>query len=73
MGSDSEVDSASKPCFTTRKLRESLEDARKTFVKEGPSGKKKIARRLRFYSDGFPTVVPRKYRQNHEIANRILR
>ena len=74
MGSDSEVDSsASKNLFTTRKLREGLEDARKAFKKEGDTGKRKIARKLRFFSDDFPTVVPRRYAQDQKEAYRMLR
>jgi hypothetical protein len=73
MDSDSEVDSASKHHFTTRKLREGLEDARKAFRNEGDMGKRKIARKLRFYSDDFPTIVPRKYMEGHKQAYRMLR
>ena len=74
MGSDSEVDSsASKHKFTTRKLREGLEDARRAFEKEGDTGKRKIARKLRFYSDDFPLVVPRRYAEGQKEAYRMLR
>lgn len=73
MGSDSEVDSASKHNFTTRKLRDGLEDARQAFKREGYTGKKKIARKLRFFSDDFPTVVPRRYAQGQKEAHRMLR
>ena len=73
MGSDSEVDSASKHQFTTRKLREGLEDARKAFKREGETGKRKIARKLRFYSDDFPQVVPRRYAEGQKEAYRMLR
>lgn len=74
MGSDSEVDSsAGKNLFTTRKLREGLEDARKAFRREGHSGKKKIARKLRFYGEELPVVVPRRYKEGQKEAYRMLR